>query len=148
MPKKINYSQVEGAFDRSLQKLAIDNLSELASIASAIQNPDAQISGKAVEEIISRFQKELKRLKKGDPKLYEKLSLSPEDEEKLGQKASQFVHQDWLRIKELKLAIDELKKELYGEEALSAEDEAQVKKERKRHLNKRFNIRDGWLPLH
>ena len=58
------------------------------------------------------------------------------------------MQEDWLRLKALKLRIDELKHELYGQESIDAEYDDQVDQERRRHINKRFNIRDGWLPLH
>lgn len=144
---KVNFSKVENAFDRALQKLVIENLSELAAIANVIQDPQTNLSSKAIEEVIFRFQKELKKLKKHDPKLFARLNLSEEEEKRFTLPIKDYIQEDWLRLKALKLRIDELKKELYGEEALSAENEKQVNKERRKHVNKRFNIRDGWLPL-
>ena len=63
MPK-INFSKVEKSFDKALQKLSIDHLSELAAIANVIQDPHDNITSKAIEDVIKRFQKELKKLKK------------------------------------------------------------------------------------
>lgn len=146
MPK-VNFSKVEKSFDRALQKLVIDYLSELAAIADVIQDPKANITSKAIEEIITRFQKELKKIKKQDPKLFEKLNLSSEEEQRFALPANEYLQQDWLRLRSLKLRIDELKHELYGQESIDAKNEAQVTKERRRHINKRFNIREGWLPL-
>lgn len=144
---KVNFSKVEKSFDRALQKLFIDNLSELAAIASAIQDSQKGLP-KGIEEIIGRFQKEMKKIKKQDPFLFEKLNLSPEDEKRFESPPTEYTQQDWLRLKALKLRIDELKHELYGQESIDAENDERVEKERRRHVNKRFNIRDGWLPLH
>lgn len=145
---KVNFTKVEHAFDKALQKLVIDHLSELAAIANVIQDPQANLSSKTIEEIIARFQKELKKLKKQDPKLYERLNLSSEAEKRFALSAHEYTQEDWLRLKALKLRIDELKHELYGQESLDAEYEKQVTEQRRKHINKRFNIRDGWLPLH
>jgi hypothetical protein len=145
---KVNFSKVEKSFDRALQKLFIDNLSELAAIANAIQDPQKGITSKAIEEVIERFQKEMKKIKKQDPVLFEKLNLSPEDEARFNRPSNEYAQEDWLRLKALKLRIDELKHELYGQESIDAENDDHVEKERRRHVNKRFNIRDGWLPLH
>lgn len=145
---KINFSKAEKSFDKALQKLLIDNLSELATIANVIQDPQKEISSKAIEEIIKRFQKELKKIKKQNPPLFNKLNLSPQDEERFGNRASEYTQEDWMRLKELKVRLDELRHELYGQETLDVEYENQILKERRRHVNKRFNIRDGWLPLH
>lgn len=145
---KVNFTKVENAFDKALQKLLITHLSELAAIANVIQNPETNLSSKTIENIIVRFHKELKKLKKQDPKLYERLNLSHAEEKRFGLSSKEFTQEDWIRLKTLKLKIDELKHELYGQESLDAEYEKQVSKERNRHINKRFNIRDGWLPLH
>ncbi len=145
---KVNFTKVEAAFENALQKIAIDNLSELAAIATIIHDPDSQLSSKTIEDIISRFHKELKKLKKNDVKLYTELHLTSEEEERFALTPDQFTQGDWLRLKALKERIDELKRTLYGEEVLNAEYDKQVVKERRRHINKRFNIREGWLPLH
>lgn len=142
---KVNYKKVEQAFDAALQKLMIDNLSELATIAHMTQDPHTP--SHAIEETIGRFQKELQKLKKQDPKLFERLNLSLDDEKRLHLPSNEFQLPDWVRLKELKERIDELKHELHGAEATSSELESQVTKERKKHINKRHNIRDGWLPL-
>ena len=148
MPK-VNFSKVEKSFDRALQKLVINHLSELAAIANVIHDPQSNITSKTIEEIIGRFQKELKKLKKRDSKLFEKLNLSPEDESRFNRPASEFLQEDWLRLKALKMRITELKHELYRQKRIEcANMTIQVDQERRRHINKRFNIRDGWLPLH
>lgn len=147
MPK-VNFSKVEKSFDRILQKLFIDNLSELAAIANVIQDPESHITSKTIAEIITKFQKELKKLKKQDPILFSKLNLTREEEQRFKLPSSEYLQNDWLRLKDLKLRIDELKHELYGQDNVEVGNEHQVAKERKRHINKRFNIRDGWLPLH
>lgn len=145
---KVNFSKVEKSFDRALQKIFIENLSELAAIANLIQDPKNSICSKTIEEIIGRFQKELKKIKKKDPFLFNKLNISSEEEERFNRSALEYTQEDWLYLKSLKLRIDELKRELYGQETINAENDNQVAKERRRHINKRFNIRDGWLPLH
>lgn len=144
---KVNFTKVEKAFDDAIQKLSIDTLSDLASLASAIQNPDSGIKSPQLAETIARFQKELRKLKKHDLKLYEKLELSPEEESRLSIETKEYLKSDWIMLKRLKEKIDALKKELYGEEVINLENQKQVEKERKKHKNKRFNIREGWLPL-
>ncbi|MFI0435233.1 MAG: hypothetical protein ACH350_05835 [Parachlamydiaceae bacterium] len=145
---KVNFSKVEESFEKALQRLSIENLSEFAAIANAIEDPQKAMSSKTIDEIIIRFQKELEKIKREDPILFSKLNLSPENEERFSRTAADYTQEDWLRLKELKLQIDELKKELCGKEKIAIECDAHIEKERKRHINKRFNIRDNWLPLH
>jgi 16S rRNA C967 or C1407 C5-methylase (RsmB/RsmF family) len=147
MSKKVNFTKVENAFDNALKKIFIDNLSELAAIATIIHTPESNLSSQTIEEIIGRFQKELKRLKKQDIKLYQRLNLSEEEANRFALSSDQYTQADWLRLRSLKERIDELKRELYGEDILDVENEKRVAKERNRHINKRFNIREGWLPL-
>ena len=55
---------------------------------------------------------------------------------------------DWERMKTFKEQIEALRGEYFGNEtSTNVEDEAQIEKERRKHINKRFNIREGWLPL-
>gem|GEM_PF-940247 len=145
---KINFSKVEKSFDQALQRLSIDRLSELATIANMVQDPTAHLASEAIEESVKRFQKELKKIHTQDPLLFEKLTLSSEEEERLNRPASEYSREDWLRLKALKVRIDELKHELYGQQRVDPESDHQIAHERRRHINKRFNVREGWLPLH
>lgn len=147
MPK-VNFSKVEKSFDRALQKLLIDNLSELAAIANLIQDPERHFSSQKIEMLVSRFQKELSTIKKRDPILFGKLQLSLEEEERFARPAKEYQQEDWMCLRALKLRVEEIKRELYGQEIIDAENDYQIAKERRRHINKRFNIREGWLPLH
>lgn len=144
---KINFTKAEKAFDDAIQKLIIDNLFDLASLADAVEEPALYSHTPQIQDVIERFHKELKKLKKKDQKLYEKLHLLPEEELRLSANPEHFDQTDWLRVKNLKEKIELLKKEFYGEEIVQIENENQVSKERKKHINKRFNIREGWLPL-
>lgn len=146
MPK-VNFEKVEKAFDKAAEVVFIENLSELATIITAIEHPETEQSKKYIEIVSTRFQKLLKKLKKADLKLFQRLGMKEEDEKRLMSPPQQFTQEDWRYLKEVKDRIDSLKKELYGEEILNTEFEAQVTKERKRHINKRFNVKDGWLPL-
>ncbi|WP_068467837.1 hypothetical protein [Candidatus Protochlamydia phocaeensis] len=145
---KVDFQKVENILSDTLQKIFIDHLSELAAIANLINEPETTLTKKMIDEIVSRFQTELKRLQEKDKKLYQKLELSAEDEQRFNLPAQQFTQDDWQRLKLFKERIDDLKRELLGEKAHNAQDEKRIEQERRRHVYKRFNIREGWLPLH
>ena len=63
--------------------------------------------------------------------LYEKESLSIEEQQ---------------QVKELEVKAAELR-DLEFEKMEIAENDALIEKERKKHINKRFKIRENWLPL-
>lgn len=146
---KLDYNKAEKAFEKALNEIQIEQLSEVLSIAHLAHEPGAQLSDKAIDEIINRFRKQLKKLKKEDVKLYAKLELSPEEEERFSSTnpVESYSHDDWLILKKLRDRIAELKRELYGEEVINVENDQIITKERRKHINKRFNIREGWLPL-
>ena len=143
---KINFSKVEKSFDHTLQQLLIEHLTDLGAVAN-MADSEKPLSKSTIEATVLRFQRELKKLKKHDSKLYLELHLSKETEERFLLPHQELTQADWIALKELKMKIDELKHTLYGEENKQEEFENQVVKERRKHINKRFNIRDGWLPL-
>ena len=159
---KINYSEVEKAFDDAFRRLYVENLTELASIANAIQEIRTGKSDQDLEKLMAKFQQQLKKIKDGNAYLYSKLNLIEEDEKRLSKSYREFNHEDWQRIKELKLHIEDLNRELQGglskgdgdkgaanegEIIVNPKDEKHVEKQRVKHINKRFNVREGWVPL-
>ena len=146
---KISYSKIESIFSDALRKIMIDRLAELATIVDLIRDPEAKISEQYAKQILEKFRLELKKLKETDLKLYEKLNLSDEEEIKFSKELKEIDQENWFRLKALKERIDELKKEYTGEASNQSElTEEHIKKERVKHINKRYNVRDGWLPLH
>lgn len=143
---KVNFTKVDQALDEASHQLFIDSLAELSTIANMLQNPDRKI-GKNEEEIIIRFQNELKRIKKEDFSLFEKLSLTAEEEDRMLRPISEYVKEDWAQLKSLRERIDELRKQVTGKLELNEANDEIVEKEKKRHINKRHNVREGWLPL-
>lgn len=145
---KQSFSKVEELLEETFRKIFIERLSELSAIASLISDPNSHFTPKYVNEIILKFQIELNKLKDHDKKLYERLELAPNEEKNFMRQASDFTTQDWERLKTLKERIDLLKFELFGEPKTTVEDEKHIEKQRRKHINKRYNVRDGWLPLH
>lgn len=143
---KVNFTKVEEALDEASHQLFIDSLGELSTIANMLQNPEKKI-GKDEEEIITRFQKELKRIKTEDSPLFEKLGLTEEEEEQMLRSFSDYRREDWVRLKCARERIDELRRDVKKKFEPSAVNDEIIEKEKKRHVNKRHNVREGWLPL-
>jgi hypothetical protein len=136
---KLNFSKAEKAFDVALQKLFIDHLSKLGTFAEEMSIDDS--TG------VANFQNELYKLQKEVPALYDQLHLSAEEERLLTLNLDQVTQKDWSDLKALNSRIENLKK-AFSHSQLSNENEQHVTQERHRHVNKRFNVREGWLPLH
>ena len=89
-----------------------------------------------IEEWIRRFRE------------IEPIEMTPEEEKRFMQPGENYTLEDWQRLKVLKEKITELKVELYGEEVTNPQDEDHIEKQRKKHINKRYNVKDDWIPLH
>lgn len=126
---KPSFSKIEELLDETFRKIFIERLAELATIVTLINNPDSNLSPKYVNDIILKFQIELRKLKDHDKKLYERLELSSDEEKSFMRTASEFSVKDWERLKTLKNKIQELKTELFGESAPTEEDEKYIEKQ-------------------
>jgi hypothetical protein len=145
---KVSFEKVETILTETLLKIMIERLSELAAIATLMQDTQSKIPEPAIEQILKKFQADLVKMKKNEPKIYKSLELTEEEELEFSGSHKKFGAENWNRLKILKEKIEVLKKELYGQELLEAETfNGQVETERLKHKNKRFNIREGWLPV-
>lgn len=148
MPK-INYSKIESAMDDAKLKQLIERLAEMTAIVMLSQDPNSKkVSEKVAAEILKKLQTELEFLKKGSITSYQQLNLTEEDEKRLLKAPKDFSSDDWKKLHELKEALMALRKELRGKANTKFEDEDLIEEERLKHINKRFNIKDDWLPLH
>lgn len=144
---KVSFTKVESILTETLRKMMIEKLSELAAIVSLAQESQNKIPQETVNKILKKFREELGKFKTTEPQFYAKLNLSPEEELFFLNEEKELDNEKWAKIQQLKEKIEETKRELMGKEAPKEEYETQVEKERAKHINKRFNIRDGWLPL-
>lgn len=144
---KVNFSKAEQALTDTLQKIYKDQIAELAIIATLVNIPHPQLAQEKIDETLNKLKTEVQHLKDHDPKLYARLNMTKK-EEQLIFSSTPMKPKSWARLGLLKNKIDELKKELYGEMVADETISKQIEEERKKHINKRFNIRDNWLPLH
>lgn len=144
---KIDFSKIESALSNTLQKIYISQIAELATIATLVNTPVTSLSQPKIDEALNKLKTEILYLKEHDLKLYDRLKITP-SEEKLIFSSKSLKPTGWARLGKLKNRINALKKELYGEMNNDPEIENQIELERKKHINKRFNVRENWLPLH
>lgn len=146
---KVNYTKVEEAMANAILKRMIDHLGELAAIAILSEgNASKKIPESKASEILKNFQNELKNLKEKDVKLYGRLELTPEEEARISLSVAELTPDDWKKLLSLRERIVDLKKELLGQPVENPEDEVHIEQQRTKHINKRYNVNDEWLPLH
>lgn len=137
---KTNFSKMEAALDKELLQMTVAQLLEAAGKGN-----------KRVPNILRQrlltLQQDLRWLLKDDKHLYTALEVTQDDlVQLLKAKADTLKKEDWTRVAHLERTCQKLKKEL-GTRRGTADDEALIEKERQKHLKKRFNVNDKWLPL-
>lgn len=139
---KINLGKVEGALSDTLHKMQVQELITLADQASG-KDP-VQVAGKERLPIVLLFKIELKRLQRQDKPALKKLGLKKKNLEHLMSHPESLSAEDWADLLQAKNKVETYLKQLPQD---SETDEDLVEKERHKHINKRFNVNDRWLPL-
>lgn len=146
---KIEFSKIEAALTDALRQSYIARLSELAVLAHLVRGEESRFDPQKRQDIFLYFQEELRKLQEKDPNLYKALNVSKEVEELLLSQQSSPLQTHWRALQDLQTNLQELKKQLQGSNpSITPDQETQIEKERKKHIYKRFNVKDGWLPLH
>lgn len=136
---KTNFTKAEEALRETLEKMTRDKLLELAS-----SHEEGTISDEMKSRIYLVFalHLELKRLARIDTKIYKKLEISKKKLEKLMTDPTALSEEDWDKVIQIKSQVD-----AYLKEHPLPSDEKLIEEQRHRHLTKRFNVNEKWLPL-
>ena len=138
---KSDYTKVEGTLDKELKRMSIDHLLEVAD-----QNPNAPVE-LTRSQVARLIYIEAERLYKKDKAIYKKLKIRSKDLKEKAEKARSLTDQEWKQMEKLRKKLSEFAKEIEEKSPATSEEE-QVEKERVKHINKRFNTNEKWLPLH
>jgi hypothetical protein len=140
---KTNFTKAEEILAHDLQQITVNHLLELTP-KKGDSSPKLE---KIHQRLIASLQRELKSLRKKEPEIYTKVGIEKDYLKKLLEKTSPLTEKEAEALKQLdekvKIFKEELKK-LFPE----ANDEGIVEAERIKHINKRFNVKEKWLPLH
>lgn len=153
---KTNFSKVEDSLKAGLEKMQRESLGKLADIAQKATRPElkaileksvkaatkAILEKKAILHIIRQSLRDLS-LK---TEFYEFLGIPRADLLALVGRSTELSQDEWGKLNEIKKKIHLHKEELQKKNP-ELNDEQLINKERKRHINKRFNVREKWLPI-
>lgn len=138
---KTNYSKVEELLSQGQERLKIQGWIDMTKVEKTLEEPNPKAY------LLFSLNRGLELLSKDDKVFAEKLGISKADIQKLIDKPEDLQAKDWALIKEIRQKLkDHLAKVAEALPDISNEDI--VENERVKHLNKRFNTRDKWLPLH
>ncbi len=152
---KINFEKAEQYFDKGLARMEVENLLYLAelsdSLGTLVSKPKR---GKKTQEQIKRekaflvinTKREIKFIARVRRDLVEELGIDRETAERLFKDPDNVSDEDIEEILKIRSKIynfrDEIKKSLQD-----INTEEMIQKQIAKAKNKRFNIRDSWLPL-
>ena len=139
---KTNFTKVEEALRDGIDKMIKEKLLEEADAAQG-KAPTKQHSK---DQLLAKIRQEFKYLYKQDKDVFKKLGIDEKILKELLLTAKSLTQSDLNILQEVLNRFDLYKKEM-AKKNPSATDDQIIEEEKKKHINKRFNVRDDWLPL-
>lgn len=136
---KTNFTKVEEALRDGLDKMIKEKLLEEADAAQG-KIPFKQ---HALDELVAKIRHEFHFLRKQDPDLLTKMGLDEKVLKELLSSSNTLSKKD---IQDILHKIEAYRQDLEKKNP-KATDEQLIEVQKKKHITKRFNIRDDWLPL-
>lgn len=146
---KIDYSKSEKLLSEALLKMSMRELLQLADNPDSFINPYDPKSMPSVQArtiILSFMDRDLESIIGVEGPHQKKLGVSRPQLKKIIDKAADIKLEDWKKLREIRERIQSYKKELWDKIPHLSDDEI-IQLERKKTKNKRFNVREKWLPL-
>ncbi len=147
---KTNFTKVEEALAEGLRKIELEKLRQEAKARK--QQAESPATPPSPELDAEHRRKKhalkltLKWLLKQDKGIYSKLKTSEKEVKRLLEGPGELSEFDWEVLEMILTRADTIKKEM-KKKAGALEDEELVEEQRTKHLTKRFNVNDKWLPL-
>lgn len=138
---KTNFTKVEGSLDKGLEKLKIEK------IVSETRTQEGEKSSNPKLYLIQSIKYDIETLLPIEPKLFEKIGIKKKELKAFLKQPEKLTDKDWKILQEIRLKFDEIKKELQKKIKAPTNEEL-IEAQREKHINKRFNTNDKWLPLH
>lgn len=135
---KTNFTKAENALNNEMIKTTVRQVNSMADK----KNPNEIES---TNKLIALLKFELAWLEKQDKNLLKNQGISKSEIKAFIQKKEALTKEDLDKLLIIKEKIEVFKKEINKKSAKT--DDELVNKERNKHINKRFNTNDNWLPL-
>ena len=144
---KTNYTKVDQAADLGLRKMEIDRLFEATPAKSKSKTP-VSAEEKARLKLLEGVKRDIQHLDaKRHKELYAALGYKRQDLKALIENPANLTLEEWEKIKQIKVGIEKYRKEVMAQ-LPTQNDEKIIEEQRTKHINKRYNVNDKWLPLH
>lgn len=145
---KTNFTKVEEILDEGLRKITVHHLYDLADKASKNDKIPSEAETQSAKRLhtLSTLLKDIKILRKKGFDPQEKWGIKTKDLKNYIENPETINDEAWNKITGIKTKVDECKKSL-AEGKVEKKDEDLINEQRRRHVTKRFNINEKWLPL-
>lgn len=142
---KTNFTKVEESLKSGMEKLQIKKIVD-STDKQLSEKEDLRLKRVEKKKIIFNLIATLKKLEKADSKFYTKIGTPQATIKKLLESPSKLNEEDWAKVLKLN---DKIKNYLrvYSSALKEESNDELVEKEREKHVNKRFNIQEKWLPV-
>lgn len=143
-----DFTKVERILEEGLRKMSIKQLLKLADLAAGMGSKGSQTNDSlhTPSETAIIIKNELNWLEKQDPEIYKKLGIKRKDIRFLLEHPHKIKEQEFVQLAQLKVKLDEHKKAILEKLAGNSDDKL-IDQAREKHINKRFNVNERWLPL-
>lgn len=142
---KTNFTKVEEILDEGLRKITVEHLLDLTDKPDGARQKKFESSSSRIN-VVSMLLKDLKQLQKQGKEPYEKLGIKKNFLKKFIDHPEVITPEEWKTIQGIKTKLDVFKKEL-AEKHPQVSDDDVIAQQRRRHITKRFNINEKWVPL-
>lgn len=142
---KTNFSKSEEALDELIQRMNRERLLQEADIASGktpTLSPELELV-RARVAVLQSLLRSLKKLHKVDRVFYKELKFNQKALASVMARIEQLTDEEWEKILAVVAKIDHY----FKSQPKSATDSQLVEQGRSKHINKRLNVSDRWLPL-
>jgi len=143
---KTNFTKVEEALAEGLRKIEVNKLLNIADEVSGANKENESKLTAEQKNLLTLLQCDLKFLRKLGKNPFEKSSFNRVEIIKLLKDPSLITEEGWKKLSEFKTHVTLFKKTIEKLGKVKTDDDL-VTQQRKKHITKRFNINDDWLPL-
>ena len=134
---KTNFTKAEEALAEGMRKMTVQKL--LDETKQAAQQEDVKPSQKIIKQLI----RDLNMVMKNDKQLFLVLGFNKDQIKKILSDPTNISADDWKTLLDFKKMFDMYKSKKKREVV----NDRIVEEERQKHINKRFNVNEKWLPL-
>lgn len=143
---KVNFTKVEEMLNQGLHNINVGHLLQEADATKAKTKAAEKSPPVSNRQLITSIERDLKFLHKKDPETYIKLGVKKKFIKKVIETPDSLTPEELDTLKQIQGKILLFKEELKNT-LPPINNEAIVESQRTKHINKRYNVNDKWLPL-